>query len=133
MPQAQPFRMKPMRDSFDQGGRPKFGQLGMDVLEHPSHNGFGVNPPLTLDPYVSNDVGKSVSPKLVPLDDLMTQAAFVSVHCPLTEATHGLIGAEQIVCMKPTAYLINTARGGIVDEDAVYDVLKNKLIAGAAF
>jgi phosphoglycerate dehydrogenase-like enzyme len=56
----------------------------------------------------------------------------VSLHCPLNEQTRGLIGARELVRMKPTAYLINTARGGIVDEDALFDALSRRRIAGAA-
>jgi D-3-phosphoglycerate dehydrogenase len=56
----------------------------------------------------------------------------VSIHCPLTEKTRGLVGRREIESMKPSAYLINTARGGIVDEDALYDALKTNRIAGAA-
>jgi phosphoglycerate dehydrogenase-like enzyme len=57
---------------------------------------------------------------------------FVSLHCPLTEQTRGLIGREELSLMKPDAFLINTARGGIVDENALYDALREKRIAGAA-
>jgi phosphoglycerate dehydrogenase-like enzyme len=56
----------------------------------------------------------------------------VSVHCPLTEQTRGLIGRREIGMMKPSSYLLNTARGGIVDEDGLYDALKSGKLAGAA-
>jgi phosphoglycerate dehydrogenase-like enzyme len=62
----------------------------------------------------------------------MAKADFISIHCPLTEETRGLIGAEELALMKPDAYLLNTARGGIVDEEALYQALKNRRIAGAA-
>src|SRR6185295_6640138 len=62
----------------------------------------------------------------------LKQSDFVSIHCPLTEKTRGLIGAPELALMRPDAYLLNTARGGIVDEDALYDALKQKRIAGAA-
>ncbi|HUR46043.1 MAG TPA: NAD(P)-dependent oxidoreductase, partial [Candidatus Saccharimonadales bacterium] len=57
---------------------------------------------------------------------------FVSIHCPLTDKTRGLIGARELALMRPDAYLLNTARGGIVEEDALYDALNNHRIAGAA-
>ncbi|MEZ4863198.1 MAG: NAD(P)-dependent oxidoreductase [Caldilineaceae bacterium] len=93
---------------------------------------FGMNPPLAFDPYVDPAVAASLGVKLVSLDELMAQADFVSVHCPLSEQTRNLIGAHELSLMKPNAYLLNTARGGIVNEDALYDVLKAGRIAGAA-
>ena len=95
-------------------------------------NGFGMNPPLAFDPYVDPKIAEKAGVRLVGLDELLQQADFVSLHCPLTDGTRGLIGAGQIDMMKPTAYLINTARGGIVDEDALYDALRANRIAGAA-
>src|SRR3712207_1757661 len=69
---------------------------------------------------------------MVSLAELLAQADFVTVHCPLTDATRNLIGARELALMRPDAFLINTARGGIVDEDALYAVLKERRIAGAA-
>jgi D-3-phosphoglycerate dehydrogenase len=69
---------------------------------------------------------------MVDLRELMSTADFVSIHCPLTEQTRGLIGAREIELMKPDAYLINSARGGIVDEEALFKALKSHAIAGAA-
>ncbi|MFQ6095347.1 MAG: hydroxyacid dehydrogenase [Candidatus Bathyarchaeia archaeon] len=66
------------------------------------------------------------------LIDLLKSSDFVSIHTPLTESTRGLIGEEELGLMKEDAYLINTSRGGIVDEDALYEYLKNERIAGAA-
>lgn len=68
----------------------------------------------------------------LPLDGLLNQADFVLIHVPLTEETHHLIDAKKIVMMKKTAFLINTSRGPIVDEDALIDALEKKQIAGAA-
>ncbi len=69
--------------------------------------------------------------ELVDLDDLFRESDFVSLHAPLLASTAGLVDARRLALMKPTAYLINTARGGLVDEDALYDVLRNERIAGA--
>jgi len=68
----------------------------------------------------------------VDLYELLAQSDFVSVHVPMRPANVGLIGARELEHMKPTAYLINTARGGIVDEDALLQALNNDTIAGAA-
>lgn len=68
----------------------------------------------------------------VALDDLLAQADVVSLHLPLTPSTHGLLGAERIAAMKPDAVLINTARGGIVDELALAQALRRGHLAGAA-
>ncbi|MGE5653453.1 MAG: hydroxyacid dehydrogenase [Bacillota bacterium] len=67
----------------------------------------------------------------VSLDQLLMQADFVSLNLPLTSATKGLIGERELNMMKPSAYLINTARGGIVDEAALYSALQAGKIAGA--
>ena len=67
----------------------------------------------------------------LPLQDLLEQVDVLSLHCPLTEATHNLIGEAQLQAMKPGALLINTARGGIVDEQALACALREGWIAGA--
>ena len=66
------------------------------------------------------------------LDELLRAADYVSVHVPLTDETRGLIGARQLAAMKPTAYLINTSRGAVVDEAVLYRALTEGGIAGAA-
>jgi phosphoglycerate dehydrogenase-like enzyme len=96
-------------------------------------SGFGMKQPLVFDPFVTDEAALKAGARLVGLDELLKQADFVSIHCPLTEKTRGLIGVRELALMKPDAYLLNTARGGIVDEDALYDALKNHRIAGAAF
>lgn len=71
--------------------------------------------------------------ELVPLNQLLRESDFVSIHVPLTSETKDLIATDQFEIMQPTAFLINTARGGIVDENALYDALTSEKIAGAAF
>src|SRR3989338_6343543 len=66
------------------------------------------------------------------LEDLLKEADYVSIHVPLLDSTRHLINAERLSQMKPTAYLVNTSRGPIVDENALYEALKNKIIKGAA-
>jgi D-3-phosphoglycerate dehydrogenase len=69
--------------------------------------------------------------RLAPLDDLLREADYVSLHLPAMEGTRALINAERLKLMKPTAFLINTARGAVVDEKALYEALRDRRIAGA--
>ncbi len=94
--------------------------------------GFGMRQPIAFDPFAPTEVLIESGVRKVELEELLASADFVSLHCPLNELTRGLIGADQLGLMKPNAYLLNLARGGIVDEDALYDALTNRRIAGAA-
>ncbi len=93
---------------------------------------FSMKQPVAYDPYVKPAEIESHGVKPVNLEELMTQADFVSIHCPLNNQTRDLITKARLSFMKPEAYLINTARGGIVNEDDLFDVLLNQRIAGAA-
>jgi phosphoglycerate dehydrogenase-like enzyme len=95
-------------------------------------SGFGMNQPLAFDPFVNPEAGAKLGVRVVNLEELLRLSDFVSIHCPLTDKTRGLIGARELALMKPEAYLLNTARGGIVDEAALYQALKERRIAGAA-
>ena len=70
--------------------------------------------------------------QMVSLKDLLTQSDFVSLHAPLTAETHHLINAERLGLMKPTAYLINTSRGGLIDASALWNAIHTNKLAGAA-
>lgn len=70
--------------------------------------------------------------EFLPLNELLAQADFVSIHVPYSSETEKMIGKKELARMKPSAYLINTSRGGVVDEEALYDALQSKRIAGAA-
>ncbi len=107
-----------------------FGGIGQALVRLLS--GFGMKPPLVFDPFASASVISAHGACAVTLDELLTQADFVSLHCPLNEHTRHLIGARELGLMRPTAYLINTARGGIIDEAALIDALTSHQIAGAA-
>ena len=93
---------------------------------------WGMKPPLAFDPFIDDAGAARAGARRVSLEELLRESDFVSIHCPLTEQTRGLIGASQLALMRPGAYLLNTARGGLVDEDALYAALKSGRIAGAA-
>ena len=107
-----------------------FGGIGRSVVKLLSS--FGMNTPLVFDPFVSPSVLAESGAKGVSLDELLTQSDFVSLHCPLNEHTRNLLSARELSLMKPTAYLLNTARGGIVEEDALFAALSERRIGGAA-
>src|SRR6516165_2456241 len=87
---------------------------------------------LVYDPYKSAaDIGAAGCEPVSDLDAALPRADFVSIHCPKTPETIGMFSAARLATMKPTAYLINTARGGLVDETALYDALKSGKLAGA--
>ncbi len=101
-----------------------YGEIGRLVAKKLS--GFDVNV-LVYDPYY-----KGTDIQTVELDTLMRESDFVSLHARLTADNEHMIGAHELSLMKPTAYLINTSRSGLVDEDALYEVLKDGRISGAA-
>ena len=82
--------------------------------------------------YSTSGVARDEAYKSVELSELLTASDIVSIHCPLNERTHNLIGAEQLAKMKPSAILINVARGGIVNEAALAEALNNNALRGAA-
>jgi phosphoglycerate dehydrogenase-like enzyme len=112
-----------------------FGAVGLGGIGRATVallRGFGMQTPLAYDPHIDVVTAQSAGVRLVSLDELLAVADFVSIHCPLNDQTRGLIGPRELALMKSGAYLINTARGGIVDEDALYRALENREIAGAA-
>lgn len=87
---------------------------------------------LAFDPYVPDEVANDLNVELTEqLDDLLANSDFVSLHCQLTDETRGMIGIEQIKQMKPGARLINTARGGLINESALVEALTAGHLAGA--
>jgi D-3-phosphoglycerate dehydrogenase len=87
---------------------------------------------LVFDPYLSAEKVTEGGAEKVELAELLQRSDYVSLHCPLTEETRHLISTAQLQQMKPSAYLINMARGPIVDQMALYQALVDKTIAGAA-
>ena len=87
---------------------------------------------LAFDPYVTLEQARDLDVELVAeLSPLLRPADVVSIHAPLTPETRGIVGRDALALMKPTAYLINCARGGLVDEDALLAALRARQIAGA--
>ncbi len=94
---------------------PKARSLGLNVIAHTASG---------------NDYGTGV--RMVTFDELLASSDYVSLHAPLNNSTRGLLGREALARMKPTAYLINTSRGSLIDEAALWEALQQNRVAGAA-
>ena len=105
------------------------GPIGQSVV--PRARAFGLEV-IAHSPRAPDEVFERLSVARVPFDQLLARSDFVSIHTPLRAETHHLISARELALMKPTAFLINTARGPIVDEAALVTALKDGQIAGAA-
>ncbi|MGQ0604479.1 MAG: NAD(P)-dependent oxidoreductase, partial [Anaerolineales bacterium] len=86
---------------------------------------------IAYSPHADPEQARRVNVHLVPMDELLRESDFVALHCRLTDETRGLIGAQELALMKPTAYLINMARGPVVDHTALVQALTERRIAGA--
>ena len=108
-----------------------FGNIGRKVASI-CREGFGMNI-ITFDKFITDDFATRHGAKRIgKLEDLMAEADFVSLHVPLTKENFHMISHDQLWLMKPTAFLLNTARGAILDEQALFEALDKKIIAGAA-
>jgi D-3-phosphoglycerate dehydrogenase len=106
------------------------GRIGSRVATRAQAFGMSV---LAYDPYIAEEIAERLHVELVgELDELLTRADVITVHTPLTDETRGMIGAAQIARMKPGAFIVNCARGGIVDERALYEGLVAGKLGGAA-
>ncbi len=106
------------------------GRVGVMVAQRSAAFGMRV---IAFDPYVPRERAKEMGVELMPtLEALLVQADFVTIHLPRTPETEGLIGERELALMKEGARLVNTARGGIVDEEALAKALKDGHLAGAA-
>ena len=85
------------------------------------------------DPFVSKDYARNLKADLVSLDQLLKESDFITLHVPLTAATKNLIGTKELGKLKPTTRIINCARGGLINEEAIVKAIKTGKIAGAAF
>jgi len=106
-----------------------FGYIGRLVAQKLA--GFNLKI-LVYDPYVSDEALREFNAVKVSKEELFRQSDFLSIHARLTDSTKGLIGKAELSLMKPTAILVNTARAGLIDDDALFDTLKNRRIGGAA-
>jgi D-3-phosphoglycerate dehydrogenase len=87
---------------------------------------------LVYDPYIPESHVTALGGRLVSLQELLSESDFVTVHCPLNDETNQMIGDAELDLMKESAFIINAARGGIVDEESLYRSLRRHTIAGAA-
>jgi D-3-phosphoglycerate dehydrogenase len=94
--------------------------------------GFGMNVLFSEPDSARHAAGVELGATAAGLGDLLRESDFVSLNCALTPDTRHLIGAEELAAMKPTAYLVNTSRGGLIDQQALVDALRSGAIAGAA-
>ncbi len=106
-----------------------FGTIGRIV----SQRGVGLKMEvIAYDPFVAPEIFTELGVESVSLDDLVSRADYITLHCPLIEKTRHIIGGKQLALMKKETMVINCARGGLIDETALYEALKNGQIAGAA-
>ncbi len=105
-----------------------FGRIGQLVAER--LKGFGVEI-LAYDPYVSVQRAGQLGAHLVTLDELLAESDFITIHLPKTPETLGLIGKEALAKVKPTVHIVNAARGGVLDEEALADAIAEGRVAGA--
>jgi len=125
--------IKKQLKGFELNGK-TLGLIGSGhIAQHVSKiaQGFGMNV-LVYSPHCTDEKAKKMGATRVDLEDLLKQSDFVSLHIPHTKETHYILNEKTFSLMKPGAYLINCARGGVVDENALYTVLGEGKIAGAA-
>jgi D-3-phosphoglycerate dehydrogenase len=106
------------------------GRIGRGVAKRAS--GFDMEV-MVYDPYVEKDQKQLTGVKFDSFENVIKQSDFLSLHTPLNDETRNMISSAELTAMKPGAYLINTARGGLVDEQALFKALTEKQITGAAF
>lgn len=105
------------------------GRIGSEVAKRARAFGMRV---LTFDPYLTPERAEALEMELASLNDVLTRADFVSLHVPLTDSTAGMIGVAEIGMMRKGAYIVNAARGGVIDEAALVEALRSGHLAGAA-
>jgi D-lactate dehydrogenase len=118
---------------FDLSGK-TFGVVGCGRIgQHAARiaKGFGMNV-VAYDPFPNQEKAQEIGFNFVELPELMQQSDIISVHAPLTKDNHHLINADMLAHTKPTAVLVNTARGELIDTTAVVQALGHKKLAGAA-
>ena len=104
------------------------GRIGSRVYEKLRSFGFKF---LICDPFLSEQRQKELGVETVSKETLFRESDFITIHTPLNKDTRHIVNRETLAMMKPTAYLVNTARGGMVDSEALAEALKKRTIAGA--
>lgn len=125
---SQPLTMRMMRLRGKTIGIVGFGRIGQAVAA--KARAFGMNV-LASDPFIDSSAVESFGGSLVELDQLLGESDFVSLHTPLSDETRNMIGRDQLAAMRQEAFLINAARGPLIDEEALYNALASGVIAGA--
>lgn len=118
----------PIRSSKATVGLLGFGKIPRRLAEKLNAIGYNV---MAYDPFVSEEDMRAVDVEKATVEEIIAESDFISVHVPLIEATHHLLNREAFQAMKSNAYIINTARGPIIDEEAMIEALQNGEIAGA--
>jgi D-3-phosphoglycerate dehydrogenase / 2-oxoglutarate reductase len=105
-----------------------FGRIGRAVADRARAFGLQV---IVADPFVTAEAAQDVGAVKMELPELLGQSDFVTLHSPLMPQTEGMMGKDEFALMRPDSFLINAARGGLIDEDALYDALTSGQLAGA--
>lgn len=105
------------------------GRIGSEVVKRALSFGMKV---VAFDPFISLEIAKQMGVEVVELKEVLSRADYITIHTPLSDETKHLISDKEFAIMKPTAKIINCARGGIIDEQALFKALESKKIAGAA-
>jgi D-3-phosphoglycerate dehydrogenase len=105
------------------------GRIGAEVAKRMRALGMNV---IAYDPFITVERAKELRVDLASLDEVLASSDFITVHTPLTKDTHHLIGAQEIAKMRDGVRILNVARGGVIDEAALYEAVKSGKIAGAA-
>jgi len=107
-----------------------FGRIGQAVAKRAQ--AFDIYKVVVCDPYVDDDMVDKAGVQAVSLEELLATSDIISLHVPLNNGTNGMVGKEQFAKMKDGVRLINTARGGVIDEEALLEALDSGKVAGAA-
>jgi len=105
------------------------GRIGSEIAKRAQGLEMKV---IAYDPYITVNYAHERQVELVPLEQLLKESDFITLHLTLTASTKGLIGAKELALVKPTVRIINCARGGLIDEEALAKAVKEKRVAGAA-
>ena len=104
------------------------GRIGVEVARRAKAFQMRV---LAYDPFLSEEKAEKIGVEKASLEDALKEADFITVHTPLMKETHHLIGRKQFESMKKGVRIVNCARGGIIDEDALYEAIQKEIVAGA--